>query len=336
MIKFVAKLTVAALFAAGTVLAADSATPFVGNWAITLPEGAPGWLGVTQNNGQLTGSLLWIGGSVTPLDSVSISNQSLVCTRVRSVDRKDNQGKIISTERLTDNFAAQLDGDNLKFVALLARNGGSGVDKKECTGKRIPPPPSAPDLAKVNFGNAISLFNGKDLTGWRLTNPKALNGWIVADGLLINRIEQEEGKPHKNYGNLRTDREFEDFNLTLETRVPKGGNSGVYLRGVYEVQVMDSYGKPLDPHNMGALYSRIKPGVSAEKPAGEWQSLDITLVARHLTVILNGKKIIDNQPVLGVTGGALTADEFKPGPIYLQGDHTGIEYRNLVLRPVAK
>ena len=336
MIKFVAKLTVAVLFAAGTVLAADSATPFVGNWAITLPEGAPAWLGVAQNNGQLTASLLWIGGSVTPLDSISISDQSLVCTRVRAVDRKDNQGKIIGTERLTDNFAAQLDGDNLKFVALLARNGGSGADKKECTGQRIPPPPSAPDLAKVKFGNAISLFNGKNLTGWRLTNPKALNGWSVADGLLINRIEQEEGKPHKSYGNLRTDREFEDFNLTLETRVPKGGNSGVYLRGVYEVQVFDSYGKPLDPHNMGALYSRIKPLVSAEKPAGEWQTLDITLVARHLTVILNGKKIIDNQPVLGVTGGALTADEFKPGPIYLQGDHTGIEYRNLVLRPVAK
>ena len=118
--------------------------------------------------------------------------------------------------------------------------------------------------------------------------------------------------------------------------MPKDGNSGVYLRGLYEIQVMDSFGKPLDPHNMGALYGRIQPAVSAEKPVGEWQTLDITLVARHLTVVLNGRKIINNQPVLGITGGALTADEFKPGPIYLQGDHTGIEYRNLVLRPVAK
>ncbi len=103
---------------------------------------------------------------------------------------------------------------------------------------------------------------------------------------------------------------------------------------MYEVQVFDSYGKPLDPHNMGAIYSRITPTQAAEKPPGEWQALDITMVQRHVTVILNGKKIIDNQPLLGCTGGALSSDVTKPGPIYLQGDHTGIEYRNIVLRPV--
>ena len=146
----------------------------------------------------------------------------------------------------------------------------------------------------------------------------------------------EKNKPHKPYGNLRTDQEFTDFNLTLETRVAEGGNSGVYLRGIYEVQVMDSYGKPLDSHNMGAIYSRITPSQAAEKPPGEWQTLDITLVDRHVTVILNGKKIIDNQPLEGCTGGALGSDVTKPGPIYLQGDHTGIEYRNIVLRPVVK
>ena len=158
----------------------------------------------------------------------------------------------------------------------------------------------------------------------------------MKDGLLVNEVSQEEGKPHKNYGNLRTDRVFEDFNLTLETRLAKGGNSGVYLRGIYEVQVADTYGKPLDPHNMGAIYSRIKPTVSAEKAPGEWQTMDITLVDRHVTVILNGQKIIDNQPVLGCTGGALWSDVTRPGPIYLQGDHTGIEYRNIVLKPVVK
>jgi hypothetical protein len=146
-------------------------------------------------------------------------------------------------------------------------------------------------------------------------------------------VHQEEGAPQKHFGNLRTDREFEDFNLTLETRVAPKENSGVYLRGIYEVQVYDTYGKPLDPHNMGAIYSRITPTVSAEKPAGEWQTLDITLVDRHATVVLNGTKIIDNQPILGCTGGALWSDVTKPGPIYLQGDHTGIEYRNIVLKP---
>ena len=165
--------------------------------------------------------------------------------------------------------------------------------------------PPAPDLSQVKFGEPIQLFNGKDLTGWRLTDPNALNGWSVKDGLLVNEVAQEKGKPHKHYGNLRTDQEFEDFNLKLEVRVPKDGNSGVYIRGIYEVQVVDSYGKPLDAHNMGAIYSRIKPTVAAEKPAGEWQTMDITFVDRHVTVILNGQKIIDNQPVLGCTGGAL-------------------------------
>jgi hypothetical protein len=195
--------------------------------------------------------------------------------------------------------------------------------------------PPAPILSAVRYGSPIQLFNGKDLTGWRLTDPKAVNGWSVKDGLLVNNPVQEEGK-HKNYGNLRTDQEFEDFNLQVEVRVSKGQNSGVYVRGIYEVQVADTYGRALDSHNMGAVYSRIKPLVSAEKPPGEWQTMDLSFVDRHMTVILNGQKIIDNQPVLGCTGGALWSDVSRPGPIYLQGDHTGIEYRKLELRPVVR
>ncbi|HOU31116.1 MAG TPA: DUF1080 domain-containing protein, partial [Bacteroidales bacterium] len=147
---------------------------------------------------------------------------------------------------------------------------------------------------------------------------------------------QPEGQPRIRYGNIRTEQEFEDFNLKLEVNIPQGSNSGIYLRGMYEVQVMDSYKRPLDSHNMGALYSRITPTVSAEKPAGEWQTLDITLCDRHLTVILNGVKIIDNQPVYGPTGGAIKSDVFSPGPIYLQGDHGKVMYRNIVLTPIIK
>ena len=105
---------------------------------------------------------------------------------------------------------------------------------------------------------------------------------------------------------------------------------------MYEIQVVDSYKKELDPHNMGAVYSRITPVVAAEKPAGEWQTLDITLYKRHATVILNGVKIIDNQPVYGPTGGAVQSDVFAPGPIYLQGDHGNVSYRNIVLTPIVK
>jgi hypothetical protein len=328
-----ATATVALLLVA-SASAADN--PFVGNWALSLPDGRAGWLGVTQEKNYLDASLLWGGGSVVPLDSAFLYDGAFAFTRVRDVQRKDAAGKVIRTQRFTDAYIARLDGDELVVTALRPRDNGTGVDKEEFTGKRIPPVPPAPDLAKVKFGEPIQLLNGKDLTGWRLTNLRAANGWSVSNGILANNPVQEEGKPHKNYGNLRTDREFEDFNLTLEVRVPKDGNSGVYLRGVYEIQVIDSYGKKTDSHNMGALYSRITPSVSVEKPAGEWQTLDITLVDRHLTVVLNGTKIIANQPVLGVTGGALSPDEFKPGPLYLQGDHAGVEYRNVVLRPVVK
>jgi hypothetical protein len=248
---------------------------------------------------------------------------------VQSAPKKDANA-IVTTETIT----AKVNGDDMALTTVKSRPNKPEFGKADFTGKRTPPLPPAPDLSKLKFGPPISLFNGKDLTGWRLTNPAAANGWSVIDGVLNNNPLQEPGKPHKGFGNLRTDQEFEDFNLTLETNVPKNSNSGVYLRGIYEVQILDSFGKPVDSHNMGAIYSRITPSEAAEKPAGEWQTLDITLVDRHATVILNGKKIIDNQPILGCTGGALWSDPMRPGPIYLQGDHSGANYRNMLLRPV--
>jgi hypothetical protein len=291
---------------------------------------------VTKENGYYDASILWGGGSVVPVASVFFVDDVLYVTRQHEVKRKNAAGKVIRTHLFTELITARREGDDLHLVTMRGRENGQGLTQAEFSGKRTPPLPPAPDLARVQFGPPISLLNGQNLDGWRLTSPGQVNGWSVQDGVLINRPEQEEGRPHKSYGNLRTDREFEDFNLKLETRVGKNQNSGIYLRGIYEVQVADTYGKPLDSHNMGGIYSRITPTVNAEKPAGEWQSFDITLVDRHVTVVLNGAKIIDNQPLLGCTGGALWSDESRPGPIYLQGDHTGVEYRNLVLRPVVK
>lgn len=312
---------------ATSVRAADSTNPYLGSWALTLPNGAAGWLGVTEKDGNLAGSILWGGGSVLPVTSIKVEGDALVITRVQK-----GKAGAVTTETIT----GKADGDEMKLTTVKSQPDKPEFGKAEFTGKRTPPPPAAPDLSKVKFGEPIVLFNGKDPEGWRLTDPKAANGWTVHDGILTNSVEQEPGKPHKHFGNLRTDREFEDFNITLETNVPKEGNSGVYLRGIYEVQVLDSYGKPVDSHNMGAIYSRITPTEAVEKPAGQWQTMDITLVDRHATVILNGTKIIDNQPILGCTGGALWSDPFRPGPIYLQGDHTGANFRNIVLRPVMK
>jgi len=322
-----------ALALAAMLASANAAeNPWLGAWELTIPGGGAGWLGVEDHGGQLKASLLWGGGSVLPLDSARVDDGKLVLTRIETVDRKDAAGKTVKT-RIAETLTATASGDNLRFVTVKPRANGGGEDKAEFTGKRQPPLPPAPELSKVRFGEPLSLFNGHDLSGWRLTDSGADNGWRAQDGLLVNDTMQEAGKPRKHFGNLRTEREFEDFNLKLEVRVAKGRNSGVYLRGIYEVQVEDSYGKPLDSHNMGAIYSRITPASAAEKPPDEWQTLDITLVDRHVTVVLNGKKIVDNQPLAGCTGGALWSDVSRPGPIYLQGDHTSIEYRNVVLRP---
>jgi hypothetical protein len=305
------------------IRAADN--PFLGDWALTIPGGA-GWLGVDETNGKLQSEMLWGGGSVFPIDSTMVQEGKLVLTRrIVSGRRGGAGGRVTNTETMT----GTLQGDTIQFVK-------QGGDNASFTGQRQPPLPPAPDLSKVRFGPEIRLFNGTDLSGWRLVEANKSNGWSVKDGLLINDVTQPTSGPHKQFGNLRTDREFEDFNLKVEVRVDKEQNSGVYVRGIYEVQVFDSYGRPPDSHNMGAVYSRIKPTESAEKPPGEWQTLDITFVDRHFTVVLNGKKIIDNKPARGCTGGALWSDVIRAGPIYLQGDHTGITYRSLVLRPVVK
>ena len=262
----------------------------------------------------------------------------LAVTRVHKVERKDTVGKVVRTQMLTETIIARASVDTLSLTQIRPNRNGIGASINDFTGRRIPPLPPKPDLSSVEYGKPIVLFNGKNLDdGWKLTNPDQTNGWSAEDGVLVNKPVQEDGKPHISYGNLRTTTdEFEDFNLKLEVNVPRRGNSGIYLRGIYEVQVSDSYGKSLDAHNMGGIYSRITPTVNAEKPAGQWQSFDITLLDRHVTVKLNGKTILNNEPLLGCTGGALWSDEFKPGPIYLQGDHSAVSYRNIVLTPIIK
>jgi hypothetical protein len=325
------------LWATGvSVSAAQNVEPYIGRWALTIPGGGAGWLGVTQEKGYLDASVLWGGGSVLPVDWVTVEDDTLYVLRLRKVERKDRAGKVIRTQMLPEYLIAKADGDSLELTQLLPSRNGRGIEKRPFTGKRIPPLPARPDLSKARHGKPMKLFNGKNLDGWKLTNPNAKSAWSAQDGVLVNNPVQEKGRPRVHYGNIRTVDEFEDFNLKLEVNVPKGGNSGVYLRGIYEIQVSDSYGDPLDSHNMGAIYSRLTPRVSAEKPAGQWQTMNITLMDRHVTIELNGKVIIDNEPLLGCTGGALWSDESKPGPIYLQGDHTAISYRDIVLTPILK
>ena len=320
----------AALFATALLVnAQDVRKEFYGMWTIDIEDGSVGWLGVNEDKGFLDADLLWQGGSVEPVASVYFKDDhTLVATRTNEVRRGDSRRHL-----LTQTFTFERTGNSLTGTLTSPARDGMSTSTRKFVGWRLDVPGPAPDLSKVKYGTPIQLFNGKDLTGWRLINPNQTNGFKVSNGELVNDPVSPEGQ-RVSFGNLRTDTEFDDFKLSLEVNVPAGSNSGVYLRGIYEVQVVDSYGQKLDPHNMGALYSRITPSEAAEKPAGEWQTMEMTLCDRHLTVVLNGKKIIDNQPVYGPTGGAMHADVLKSGPIYLQGDHGKVSYRNIVLTPI--
>lgn len=316
----------------------ESAEPFLGMWALTLDyeNNKAGWLEVRQEDGYLDADLLWRWGSVLPVGHTMVAGDALLLVQGRDIVKR-KAGKPDRKLHPVQWFEVTRAGeDKIQGVANFPNRDGVGIEQVSFTGKRIPPEGEMPKLKKSMFGDAVELFNGTDLGGWELADKGTVSGWKAVDGVMVNDPVQQKGEKHISYGNLRTTATFEDFNLKLEVNVPRGSNSGVYLRGIYEVQVMDSYGKELDPHNMGALYSRITPSEAAEKPAGEWQKMDITLYKRYLTVKLNGKTIIDNQPVKGVTGGALTSDQFSPGPILLQGDHGKVSYRNIELRPIVE
>ncbi|TAL61417.1 MAG: DUF1080 domain-containing protein [Bacteroidetes bacterium] len=311
---------------------------FLGQWTLDIQGGTVGWLEVRQENDYLDADLLWIGGSVVPVADVFLAGDKyLFVTRTDNVVRKrDEKNEAVRTHVITNWLEIVKDGDKINGFLLSPRSNGKGIDSTSFVGTKLAPPPPAPDLASLKFGTSVTLFNGKDLSGWKLIDGKLKNGFSVVDGVLTNNPVQLEGASHVSYGNLRTEQVFKDFNLKIEVNLPEGSNSGIYLRGIYEIQVLDSYKKELDSHNMGAVYSRIKPVVGAEKPAGTWQTFDITLCQRHITVILNGIKIIDNQPVYGPTGGAIISDVNAAGPIYLQGDHGAVKYRNIILTPIVQ
>ena len=228
---------------------------------------------------------------------------------------------------LIDRFELQCHGDPVEFRNLFV--------------KELPEDPAdVPDAANAVRGDKIDLL-ADGIAGWEATDPKARMGWRVKDGGLSNNTGIDPDKTSRGGAgttHLKTKRaDFFDFDLSYDVLVPKKCNSGVYLRGRYEIQVLDSYGRgKTDCHFMGALYDLITPTASAEKPAGEWQHVDLTIYKRHLTVTLNGVKIIDNQPIPGVTPGAIDGDEFVPGPILLQGDHSNASFKNMILTPIVQ
>ena len=313
----------------------SSALPanLAGDWALTLANGGAGWLRLASGtDGKATASYLWGGGSVYAATGVDVSGRSVVVRHERPETRRDSDGKVTWQGVAQVQLRVEPANEGIRINFTVTRE-GLPEERASATGRRQPALPARPDLARVQFGEPVSLLSGPGLKGWKLSREGRRNGWSLEDGILRNRPEGGPGAP---WGDLQTEQDFEDFRLQVETRVPPKGNSGVFLRGQYEVQVADSAGQSLGAHGMGAIYSRIAPARSVERPAGEWQTMEITMVDRHVTVVLNGETIIDNQPLEGCTGGALSSDVTAPGPILLQGDHGPIEYRNLVLRPVVR
>jgi len=272
----------------------------LGRWDVTVQgeDSYPLWFELAETEGGLKGRLQGRFGHALDLESVEATGTHLT----------------MKVEETT--YHANLEGSRWK--GTVEGNEGAAFEWVAERAPELPPP------AEVAWGEPIPLFNGTDLTGWVPRHASQPNRWKAEEGTLVN---EDSGS------DLVTEAEFQDFRIHVEVMVPPGSNSGIYLRGRYEVQVQDDHGKEPHARGMGGIYGQVTPVENAALPAGEWQSFDITLLGRTVTVVLNGKTIIDQQKIPGITGGALDSREAEPGPVFLQGDHGRILYRNLVLTP---
>jgi 3-keto-disaccharide hydrolase len=283
---------------------------FAGRWDLTIKDAAnrplPSWLELSEEQGVWKAIFVGRWGNARRLPKVVIR-----ANRVQFVSPKDEEG---SRNDLV--FDGKLRGDTLTGSA----QGPDGASWT-WTGARAP----ALNLREnVKWGKPIRLFDGRDFDGWTFDNPAKSSSWVVEKGCLVNK---EAGS------NIATTGKFQDFKLHIEVNCPAHANSGIYLRGRYEVQVEDDSIKEPPSHHMGAIYGFLAPDPEQPRRPGAWQRFDITLVGRFVTVVQNGQTIIHNREIPGITGGAFDSHEELPGPIYLQGDHGGIAFRNIVLTP---
>jgi hypothetical protein len=308
LLASIAAVSLTAMFLQGN---APQTKGFLGRWNLTgTGENANHvyWLEVSESGNQLTGKFLNRGGSPVDLAKVAVANGELV------FQLPPGNNNAPGTE-----FHAKLQGDKLV---------GSHMDDKRTVnwvGVRPPKWPPSDANAPHKFGTPVELFNGKswDAFGTQPSNYEVK--WTVEDGALTNT------PPTRN---LVSKQKFKDFKINAEYKLAQGSNSGIYLRGRYELQVLDDYGKPPDVHSHMAIYAWVAPRVNASKPVGEWQAMEAVIVGNRVTVSLNGQRVQDNSEIQAITGGALDANETEPGPIMLQGDHTKVWYRKVIVTPI--
>jgi len=286
----------------------EKAKDLIGRWDITMDvngKPTPSWLEVKLSGKRiLVGSFVGASGSARPIAKVIFNNGKFSFAIPPQWEEGDQDFMI----------EGELAGAEIKGTIVTSEG-------KKYNWKGV----KAPYLkrtAAVIWAKPIELFNGKNLTGWKALGE---NQWVVKNNILTSP---------RSGSNLISDQKFGDFKLHLEFKYPKGSNSGVYLRGRHEVQIEDS---PKDAHPssvlFGGVYGFLTPSEIAALGPDQWQVFDITLVGRMVTIIANGKTVISNQEIPGITGGALDSNEGEPGPIYIQGDHGPVEFRKIVITP---
>jgi hypothetical protein len=302
-------IALAVALAAQAPAAPAAPDSYVGRWNVIITDATDtfvsGGIQIDKTATGLSGGLVWRSGSFAPVKSVEVAGGVL------KIIRTAGEGK-------QDVFEARLDGGLLKGQVTYP---DGKVHHFE--GKKAPVLPSFKTSAPWK---TTKLFDGATLNGWRLRDPKAKNGWAVVNGELA--VVEPKGN-----ADLVSEATFQDLQLHLEFNVDPKSNSGVYLRGRYEVQILDNPDAKmaLDTHGCGAVYSRLAPKEDATKAAGEWQTLDIEFIGREIEVKLNGKTIVKDV-VAGITGGALSPWEGEPGPLMLQGDHGKVRFRNIEVK----
>jgi hypothetical protein len=282
----------------------DNAEPKLeGRWDLTINMNGkenPAWLEVRHSGYKtLVGYFVGVSGSARPISEIKLTENEFEFSIPPQWESGDQDL----------HFSGSFKGD-----ALSAEIKFPDGNKYSCSGMRAP---SLRATTPTKWGKEISLIQHNSINGWHALGE---NQWVVENGIL---------KSPKSGVNLVTDEKFRDFKLHIEFRYPSGSNSGVYLRGRYEVQIMDSKGHEPLPGELGAVYGFIVPSAQVAKAPGEWQTYDITLIGRMLTLVANGVPVITNQEIPGITGGALDSKEGEPGPFQLQGDHGPIEFRNI-------
>jgi hypothetical protein len=287
-----------------------SVQAFLGRWDLTLKtpvREAPSWVEITQEDGQVKARMVSRWGHARPLPKCEITNGKI--TFVSPKEEEERKDDMV--------FEGKLSGKS-----LVGTTTGPDGTPWTWTGEKAP---SLTRKGEPKWGKPTQLFNGKDLSGWRMSDPAATATWKVENGTLVSPGHGPE---------LISDAKFEDFKLHVEFNCAPGSNSGVYLRGRYELQIEDDPEPEGPTMRTGGIYGYLAPSPEQPRKPGEWQTYDITFVGRVVTVVQNGHTIIDKQEIPGITGGALDSHEGLPGPIYLQGSEAGhVAFRNLKITP---